>query len=64
MTWHQYTDKMRLILDQNYQGDQVKRVETDGQYPGLRAGDVIVSASIEKKVRSLLNEKAKEKGSA
>ena len=53
---------MRLILNQNFQGDQVEKVVRDDQYPGsgLRAGDMIVSVNVEQKIRKYLNEQRKQ----
>ena len=50
------THRMRLILNQNYQGDRAEKVVRDDEYPGLRAGDVIVSEAVERKIREYLNQ--------
>ena len=48
---------MHLILNQDLQGETVKRVEYPDQHPGLKPGDVIVSLDVLHKVKNYLENK-------
>jgi len=49
---------MRLIVNQNYPADYVKKVQQDDVKTGLFAGDVLVSPKILEQIKEFLNQKA------
>jgi len=48
---------MKLILHQALQGETAQKVESPNQYPGLQAGDVLVSENVLVKIQDYLKEK-------